>query len=185
MTLLPSFSYTPPANLKFSDGIEWRTDGSLKVSHYEVVMRRGVTREQLLAQRIRQFVPNYDNYKGLSTAQKQMFEATLTRMNNWHWVPVILLPPYSDDLLSVIKQHGWNARHRQVVQYLADLQTRYRMVVIDFSDVHSFGGWSTGLYDGIHGSSSLMRRMLRHAVAASGSALDPTVPYALPRSSRY
>jgi len=183
--LSPPISFTPPADLVFPDGLVWRPDGSLKVSHYDLVLRNGGTREQMLIPRIKQFVTNYDKFKTLSPTQMRMFEATLARMNSYKWVPVILLPPYSTELMAVMKQHGYEARHKEAMEYLADLQLHYKFVVIDFSSLSSFGGWSDGLFDGIHGSTELMRFMLKKVVAKSGSAFDPAVPYSIPPAARY
>ena len=184
VTLLDPVSFKPPADLAYSDGNQWRSDGSLRISRYDVALANGVSREKLLATRVKQYLASYDNFTRLSSGQKRVFETTIARMNSWHWVPVVLLPPYSDGLLSVLKRHGWTARHRETVEFLADLQLRYKMVVIDFSHVDSFGGWSEGLFDGVHGSTQLMRFMLRKVVAASNRAFDPTVPYGIPLSSR-
>ena len=176
----PPLSWHPPSSLKYPDGTEWRPDGSLKVSHYDLALAGGAQRDDLVADRAQQFVTNYNDFTRLLPNEKRVFETTLARWNRWQWIPVILLPPYSDELLPVLKAHGWDARHRETLAYLADLHETYRFVVIDFSNVDAFGGNSDDLLDGIHCNTRLSRLMLKKVVEKAGAAFDPSVPYERP-----
>jgi hypothetical protein len=165
----------------FPDGNAWRADGSLRVSRYDVALWNGVSREMLLATRVKQYLRNYVSFAGLGAAPEQMVERAIAQMNRWRWKPVIVLPPYSPELLAILKQHGRNALYAQTLAYLAELQTRYNFVVIDLSDIRSFGGSASGFYDGVHGGAYLMRQVLSAVVERSDRALDPTVPYGVRR----
>ena len=181
ITPLAPVAFTPPPDLVFPDGNAWRTDGSLRVSRYDVAVWNGVSREKLLATRLKQYLRNYANFAALDQAPEQMIERAIAQMNSWRWKPVIVLPPYSPELLAALKQHGWDTLHRQTLAYLADLQTRHKLVVVDLSYISSFGGWSSGLYDGVHGNTAIMRAVERAIVSHSDRALDPVVPYGVRR----
>jgi hypothetical protein len=145
ITPLAPVAFTPPPDLVFPDGNAWRTDGSLRVSRYDVAVWNGVSRAKLLATRLKQYLRNYATFATLDQAPKHMVERAIAQMNSWRWKPVIVLPPYSPEMLAALKQHGWDSLHRQTLAYLADLQTRYRLTVVDLSYISSFGGWSSGL----------------------------------------
>lgn len=178
ITPVDPIPYSLPAGLTCSDGTVWAPDGYLRVSRYEVMLHQGVSREKLMATRLKIYVDRYLDWGPLSSRATQVVEATIARMNQWRWRPVIVLPPYHPYLLAAIRPLGWDARHRAVLAYLAELQTRYDLVVVDLSDIRSFGGSVSGFYDGVHGGAFLMRQVLRAVVERSDRALDPTVPYA-------
>jgi hypothetical protein len=178
---LPPVAFTAPPDLVFPDGNAWRMDGSLRVSRYDVAVWNGVSLEKLLATRVKQYLGNYTSFAGLDAGPEQMVERAIAQMNRWRWKPVIVLPPYSPELLAILKQHGWDTLHAQTLAYLAELQTLYRLTVVDLSAISSFDGWSSGLYDGVHGNTAIMRAVERAIVAQSDRALDPTVPYGVQR----
>jgi hypothetical protein len=178
ITPLSPLPFTTPADLEFANGDIWRRDGSLRVSRYDLAVWNGVSREKLRATRLKLYLHTYADFSSLNATQGQMVERTIAQMNSWRWKPVIVLPPYGPELLAALRQHGWDAMHAKTLAYLADLQTRYVFNVVDLSDIGSFGGWSSGLYDGAHGSTAIMRAEARAIVAKSDRALDPTLPYA-------
>jgi hypothetical protein len=177
VTPLPPVAYSLPADLTCADGTVWSPDGYLLVSRYEVMLAHGVSREKLTATRLKIYLDSYHDWSSLSVRAAQVVETTIARMNRWRWRPVIVLPPYHPYVLAAIRPLGWGARHKEVLAYLAELQTRYNFVVIDLSDIRSFGGSASGFYDGVHGGAYLMRQVLSAVVERSDRALDPTVPY--------
>jgi len=178
ITPVDAVPYSLPPDLTCSDGTVWAADGYLRVSRYEVMLREGISREKLTATRLKIYVDSYHDWGALSPRATQVVEMTIACMNSWRWKPVIVLPPYHPYVLAAIRPLGWDTRHRELLAYLAELQSRYNFVVVDLSDIRSFGGSTSGFYDGVHGGAYLMRQVLGAVVERSDRALDPTVPYA-------
>jgi hypothetical protein len=111
----------------------------------------------------------YTTMKGVA---KWFVGDTIRLMNEWGAVPVIVLTPYQPVLYKFISTRGFTERHAAVLAYFTKLSQQGRQfVLLDCTQIASFGGWSHGFYDGTHMRTTLSKMLLLHAVVNSGGAL--------------
>jgi hypothetical protein len=84
--------------------------------------------------------------------------------------PVVVLNPLHPALLRTLNRRGYPL-HRWAGAYLRRLHAFYRFVVIDLTDVRTFGGSAREFADPTHVTSTNMRRMLAYIVAHDGGEL--------------
>jgi len=162
----------PRGDLIMPDRTVWAHDGWLVTSRYELAFSRGATLQGMLGSRIRQYSRNYQStFTKLYDQPKELIARVIEVMNGYGATPVIVLPPYHPDLLAALEPLGWDARHKEVLAYFADLRRSCRFVLVDLSDIASFHGRPDGFYDGVHLSVGMMRRMLGVVVERAGAAL--------------
>jgi hypothetical protein len=154
-----------------SDGSVFASDGFRSIDYHDRRLARGITLAKELPATIKQYVGIYEGYDHLDPRAKSFFVQTLQRMNSWGTTPVIVLTPYQARVLAALKGVGWDARHRQVLAYLAALQARYHFILLDMTSVASFAGQPNGFSDGVHLLVPNMRRLLITVLARSGGVL--------------
>lgn len=112
---------------------------------------------------------SYTTMKGVA---KWFVGESIRLMNEWGAVPVIVLTPYQPSLYKFISERGFTERHAAVLAYFTKLSQQGRQfVLLDCTQISSFGGWSLGFYDGTHMRTTLSKWLLLHAVTKSGGAL--------------
>jgi hypothetical protein len=99
------------------------------------------------------------------------FERTIRWMNQRGERPVIVLNPIYPSVLALLRRYGYGVR-RAALAYLRDLHRRLDFVVVDCSDIRTWGGTSTDWSDAKHVTEPNMRRLLRYVVAHSAGALS-------------
>ncbi len=109
--------------------------------------------------------------RAFSAEPRRYFERTLAAMNAWGVQPVLVLTPIHPVLHKLIGPLGWDDRHRQLLEYLTRLSSRFRFTVIDMTSIATFGGSPAGFYDGTHMKVPNLRLML-DAVVARDSTLS-------------
>jgi lysophospholipase L1-like esterase len=154
------------------DGTIWDKNGYLRLSHYEIEFAHGATLARNLVGKINQYTTTYrTQFTRLYSRPERFVERTIAKMNEWGSTPVIVLPPYHPTLLKTLKRYGWDARHRQVLDYFRKLQRSCDFVLLDMSTIDSFGGWQSGFYDGVHMNAGMMRQLLGRVLDKAGWAL--------------
>ncbi len=71
-------------------------------------------------------------------------------MNEQGATPLIVLTPINPKMRKVLGPLGWDARHKQVVQYIESLQGTYDFKFLDLTDPSLFGFDPKQFYDGMH-----------------------------------
>ena len=151
---------------------EFAPDGFRRFDFHDSLLARGHTLAKELPGTIRDYTHTYNAmYPHLDPLEEQYVEKTLGLMNQLGATPVIVLSPYQPQLLAALRPLGWNTRHRQVLQFLQSLHARYRFVLLDMTHIATFHGSPSNFYDGVHMRLRNVHRLLRTAVAESGSAL--------------
>jgi hypothetical protein len=91
-----------------------------------------------------------DAYFSLDPKAQKYFEDTLAFMNEKGATPLIVLTPINPKLRKYVDPLGWPERHKQVVDYVESLKTRYDFVFVDITDITKWGGDPEQFYDGVH-----------------------------------
>jgi hypothetical protein len=110
-------------------------------------------------------------YTHLHGLPKTYLERALSDLNRWGEAPVIVLTPMHPKLMRTLAPVGWAARHRDLVDYLAQLRARYRFRFLDFTSIRSFGGDPNGFYDPVHMREPNLHRMLSAIAGRTADAL--------------
>jgi hypothetical protein len=108
------------------------------------------------------------SYKELDPTAKEYFERGLAFMNARGATPVIALTPIKPELRELVAPLGWETRHRQVVDYVRSLESKYDFVFIDITDPSTFGADPREFYDGVHMTSVNTRRAIDHVLEQTG-----------------
>jgi len=98
------------------------------------------------------------------------FERVLAFANKRGEVPVIVLNPIYPTVLAALKRHGFPGR-RATLEEVAQLHKRFRFVLVDCEDIHTWGGTARDWLNPTHVNRANMRRELRYIVAHSDGAL--------------
>ena len=98
------------------------------------------------------------------------FRQILGWMNDHGSTPVLVVDPIHPTLLAAYERWGFPRRQRGL-RALALLHRRYRFVVVDTTELSSFGGSPDGFTDARHLDERNMQKVLRHVVASSGDVL--------------
>jgi hypothetical protein len=148
-------------------------NGWLRWNRYDYWRTRSRTLVKGLAYSRWKFAQVYPKgYTTMKGVAKWFVSDTIRLMNEWGAVPVIVLTPYQPVLYSYIAERGFTERHAAVLAYFAKLrQLGRQFVLLDCTQIASFGGWSHGFYDGTHMRTTLSKMLLLHAVTQSGGAL--------------
>ena len=150
---------------------EFSPDGYRRYDFNDAALASGRTLADRLGGTTREYRTIFARYHELSPVQKDYFEKTLAAMNRWHEQPTIVIPPEQPRMLAVLEPLGWDARHRDLLAYLASLRDRYRFTVIDMSHVSSFGGSPDGFFDGVHMQLPNYHRLIDAVLAREGGGL--------------
>jgi hypothetical protein len=100
---------------------------------------------------IQRYSDLYKNvYHGLDPQAEAYFEKTLQFMNDQGATPVLALTPINPKLEKILNPLGRAQRHRQVVDYIEALESKYDFVFLDLTDPSVFGFDPKQFYDGMH-----------------------------------
>jgi hypothetical protein len=102
--------------------------------------------------------------------QYVLFERTLAFMNRHGSEPIIVFNPIEPKVLAALRAVGFPAR-KLAGDYLRQLHSRYRFVVVDAEDIHRWGGSASDFWEATHIDYANMRRLLRYVVAHVDGAL--------------
>ena len=100
-----------------------------------------------------------------NTRAMAYFVRTIRLLNANHIRPLIVIMPYQPRVLRTFLSVGWGVKQRWLRSYLSKLSGRLNFRVIDCLDISTFGGTSTGFYDGAHLNAANSRRLLRYLIA--------------------
>lgn len=155
----------------------WASNGYLIWCIYDYERARGVTAASRICFQLRRYRSVYpsDQPGGMSQDSRWFVREIVKEANEMGVTPVIALTPYHPRLLEMLRKRGWDYVHHRILGYLNSLGTEYRLKVLDFTDVKSFGGWAGGFYDGVHSRPAQMQRLLRAVAEQAGSELTPQV----------
>ena len=156
----------------------WASNGYLIWCIYDYERARGVTADSRLTFQLRRYRKVYpsDQPGGMSQESRWYVREVVKEANEMGVTPVIALTPYHPKLLAMLKTRGWDYVHRRILAYLNGLGAEYKLRVLDFTSVKSFGGWGGGFYDGVHSRPAQMQRLLRSVAEQAGSELTVGVP---------
>jgi hypothetical protein len=143
-----------------SGNADFDDDGFRRRDYHDARAQAGVALATELRKTIRQAQGTYREYRRLDPQAKRHFEKTLRFMNDQGATPVIVLSPQQPQVTAAVGEAGWDARRRQLIAYLDSLQGRYDFVLLDFTDVRSFGGDPDEFYDGYHMTVPNTRRLI-------------------------
>jgi hypothetical protein len=160
----------------------WASNGYLIWCIYDYERARGVTADSRLPFQLRRYRRVYpsDQPGGMSQDSRWYVREIVKEANEMGVTPVIALTPYHPKLLAMLKTRGWDYVHRRVMGYLSGLGADYKLRVLDFTSVKSFGGWGGGFYDGVHSRPAQMQRLLRVVAEQAGSDLTVSQPTPAP-----
>jgi len=149
--------------------IQWTDEysgrGCLLRNSYDAKVDRGIDFDTLLGVYLERMLPRAaaPNPHGVERS-RYYFERTL-RLFNLHGVaPVIVVMPYHPEALAAFRAVGWQTKLDDLTSYLDGLEDRYRVHVVDYTEIEAFGGTPEGFYDGSHIKSVNARRILDQIV---------------------
>jgi hypothetical protein len=93
------------------------------------------------------------------------FEKTLGLLNGYGITPILMSMPVQPQVLTTLREHGWQQRQDEFVAYIDGLHEKYDFRFIDLSDISTFNGDSRAFYDGVHMDASNARRVVDKLVA--------------------
>lgn len=153
-------------------GSEFTSDGFRRLDYHDRLLAQGKGLAAELPKTIKQAVRTFGTeYTGLSADAKADFEKTLGFMNRLGQEPILVISPTHPNMLSCIAPLGWEARHRDVLDYLGSLERRHRFHVLDFAHISSFDGVATDFYDGYHMTVANTRRLVDEVLERLPGAL--------------
>ena len=79
---------------------------------------------------------------------RMYFEKTIKLLNDHGTTPLIMLMPAHPKALRALP--NWQKGREHTLAYLASLQKKYDLAVLDLTDISSFGGDPDEFYDGVH-----------------------------------
>lgn len=103
------------------------------------------------------------------------FRQILAWMNAHGSTPVLVMDPVQPTILAAYDKWGFPRRQRGL-KALALLHHQYRFVVVDTTEISSFGGSPTDFTDARHVDERNMQRLLRHVVAKERAVLLRSLP---------
>jgi len=172
---LPDFLQVMPPNYKDpkDDDQIYTRWGWLKLSHYEVKEREGMTLGKWMPSTLKYFDKKYPRTPPrLAYSPCYYFVECVKQFNAWGHTPVVVLSPYYCKLLSFIRKQGWDDCRADVVAWLREQQEQgLDFVLLDFSRPRYFGGDPKAFFDGYHMRNGLAATVVREAVKRSGDAL--------------
>jgi hypothetical protein len=107
-------------------------------------------------------------YHQMDPQAQRYFERTLALMNRDGATPVLVLTPINPKLKAIVGPLGWDARHRQVVDYLKSLRAKYRFAFVDVTDIRTYGGDPVQFFDGVHLTPVHARSVMDYVLRRTG-----------------
>lgn len=92
------------------------------------------------------------------TRAREYFEKTVKLLNDHGTTPVVVLMPVHPRVLKVLKQKGLDGDRKRLLEYLRAVEAgdpenpdgNLKIIVLDFTQISSFGGKADRFYDGVH-----------------------------------
>ena len=102
---------------------------------------------------------------------REYFEKTLRLLNDHGTTPVIVVMPVHPRVLAALAKYGRVRSPAPFPAYLHGLEKRYRLKVVDLTELSSFGGDPDGFYDGVHIDRENSDRVIDALVERAGEFL--------------
>ncbi|MEZ5126383.1 MAG: hypothetical protein R2826_09065 [Thermoleophilia bacterium] len=107
--------------------------------------------ERVLPQYIKRMTPKAASTGEVKQTRAHKYFEKLLKLYNDHGVtPAIVIMPYHPDVLAAFRAVGWEVKQDRLKAYLAETQKKYDFVVLDYTEIESFGGNPDWFYDGAH-----------------------------------
>lgn len=149
------------------------SDGVVLRNRYDIAMQNGRTLSSALSYSIRTALKRYATTSpALYPRSQRYFERTVDLLNQMGTLQVVVLSPLQPRLLAAVRNAGWNERHREVMDYLTAMQSRFGFCLLDCSELSSIGGDPDDFYDGFHMMQDNSRRLVDTVVAKFPKAFD-------------
>ncbi|HLX32044.1 MAG TPA: hypothetical protein VKR79_04670 [Gaiellaceae bacterium] len=148
----------------------YNADGSIKGSALKYLPERAKSLKLAVAQRIQAVKHESRTLPPFTAKQFLFFDEALAWMNAHGATPVIVLNPIYPSVYRLLqKRHS--QRESEALAELHKLQHRFHFVVVDCSDIRTWGGKAKDFNNATHVNRTNMRRMLRYIVKHSDGAL--------------
>ena len=142
--------------------------GLLLWNGYDRRRAAGVPLDDILAAYLEATLPTAgDTAEVKQTRSHLYFEKTIELYNQHGVVPVVVIMPYHPKVLAAFRAVGWELKVDRLRAYLADLQTRRDLRVVDLLDIAAFGGDPNEFYDGSHVTMENSARIIDHVVTVA------------------
>ncbi len=149
-------------------------DGLLLRNTYDRYLAIGGTLDKSLDRYIATTVAKVKNAGGGGDGRSRSrvyFEKTLQLLNEHGTTPVIVAMPIHPRVLAALRPYGRERSHARFLAYLHGLEKRYRLRVVDLTELSSFGGDPDGFYDGVHITRENSDRVIDTLVEQAGDVL--------------
>jgi hypothetical protein len=158
---------TDPAEVAKTGGRanrRYSPQGMVLHNAYDTRRARGLTLEHSLQEYIRRMLPKLKHSSDAPvdavSRSRQYFERTLGFLNECGITPILVSMPVHPTVLAVFREHDWQARQDEFVDYLDGLEDKHDFRFLDLTEVSSFGGDPDGFYDGVHIDAANTRRIV-------------------------
>jgi hypothetical protein len=149
--------------------------GLLLWNGYDQRRRDGVPLATILEKYIRYQLPKARDTDPVKQARSRLyFEKTIALYDRHGVIPVVVIMPYHPKVLEAFRAVGWEVKVDRLRAYLADLQTRRDLRVVDLLDIATFGGDPHGFYDGAHLTAANCDRVVRYVATAAPECFAET-----------
>jgi hypothetical protein len=139
--------------------------GNIISTAYDRRLADGVTQATALQNYLASMVSRAAAKPSAGSSQSRFYLRKLVQLYNSRGVtPLLVIMPYHPDALSAFRSVGWEDKVRTLKRYLAKLQERYDVRVVDYTEISSFGGKARWFYDGAHVMKQNADRILARAV---------------------
>jgi hypothetical protein len=113
----------------------------------------------------------YRKYRGIDPQARRYFEQTMKLFASWGGRGLVVIDPSEPRLVAALRPLGYEARHREVLAYLAAQQKLNDFKVIDFSTIDKYGGSSADFQDGVHLRTAGMERLMKKVLQRTGGTI--------------
>jgi len=142
--------------------------GLLLWNGYDARRAAGVPLEKTLAAYTRTHLRLASDTAPVPQVRSHLYFRKTIQLFNRHGVtPVVVIMPYQPTVLAAFREAGWEVKVDRLRKYLAGLQKRYELEVVDLLDIATFGGTPTGFYDGAHITAENARRIVKYSVGVA------------------
>jgi hypothetical protein len=172
-TLLPQTADQMPQGSRL-DKRRYERNGLMLWNTYDRYLEIGGTLDKSLDRYIATTVAKVKNAGGGGDGKSRSrvyFEKTLQLLNEHGTTPVIVAMPIHPRVLAALRPYGRERSHARFLAYLHGLEKRYRLRVVDLTELSSFGGDPDGFYDGVHITRENSDRVIDALVEQAGDVL--------------
>jgi len=114
---------------------------------------------------------NADKQGAGRSRAREYFEKTLRLLNDHGTTPVIVVMPVHPRVLAALSKEGRVRTPAPFPAYLHSLEKRFRLKVVDLTELSSFGGDQAEFYDGVHITRENGDRVIDTLVKKAGDLL--------------